>query len=62
MVTCGKRHTVLGMKLEFKDNDSAEIETLEHIQDAIKDFGEALHIETPTTANHSMLDVSTDVN
>jgi hypothetical protein len=56
----GKKHTFLGMDIEFIGNGKLTIATPQHIEEAIEKFGEDLSTDAVNPAKSKLFTVSTD--
>jgi hypothetical protein len=57
VISRGKKHTLLGMKIEFLKGGKLSIDTSEYIKEAIKDFKEDVSKTVNSAAAHSLFSV-----
>jgi len=59
-VTRGKKHTFLGMDIDFKDNGTASILMKGYLKEAIQDFDGDIIRSAATPARRTLFDVDED--
>ena len=57
-VTRGKRHTYLGMNINFNDDGNISIEMKDYLKKSIDAFGEQIKGTTPTPAKTDLFDTN----
>ena len=57
VISRGKKHTLLGMKIEFLKGGSLSIDTSEHVKEAIEDFKEDVTKTVNSAAAHGLFSV-----
>ena len=58
--TRGKKHTFVGMDIEFKEDGKVELSMREYLQECINTFGEAFNGGAKTPARPSLFEIDKD--
>ena len=57
VVTRGETHEFLGMRVTFPGDRTVHIETIQHVKEAIEDFGEPMDRGAATPALRNLFDI-----